>query len=144
MATRTLGIMVSALIAVLAGTVAARAHSQDPVRTTPTSTMSGVYTAAQAARGEATYMNVCAGCHSGKNYASQGFTQDWAGERLVELFDYLRTAMPKSAPGSLSAVENAEIVAFLLKINRVPAGKTELPTDPTALQSIVIEFPSAR
>jgi mono/diheme cytochrome c family protein len=146
MATRSFGVIVPVLFAALAlsGAVGARGRKQEPARPTPTSTMTGVYTAAQAAKGETTYMNVCVGCHSGKNYASEAFTKEWSGERLVELFDYLRTAMPKSAPGSLSAAENAQIVAYLLKINRVPPGKVELPTDHAALQSIVIEFPSAR
>jgi S-disulfanyl-L-cysteine oxidoreductase SoxD len=145
-ATRNLGVIGFAVIAgiAFAGALDAGERTQAPARTSPISTMTGVYTPAQAARGEATYLNVCAGCHSARNYASQGFTQEWSGHRLADLFDYLRGAMPKGDPGSVSAAEHAQVIAYLLKINRVPAGKVELPAERSALQSIVIEFPSAR
>lgn len=106
------------------------------------STLSGVYTAAQANRGEQSYMSFCAGCHSAGTYASPAFTRQWAGRPVAELFDYLIRTMPKNEPGSLSPAENAQVVAYLLKINRIPPGPVELPADPAALERITIEFPS--
>jgi S-disulfanyl-L-cysteine oxidoreductase SoxD len=136
-ATALVGIAAAALTVA----VNARARPQEPGRADAKSTMAGVYTLAQASRGETTYMNLCAGCHSARNYASQGFTLLWSGRKVVELFDYLRGAMPKTDPGSLTAAETTQVIADLLKINRVPAGKVALPATNAALQSIVLEFP---
>jgi hypothetical protein len=90
------------------------------------STMSGVFTAAQAGKGEELYMTLCTGCHAGGTYASLGAT--WTGRPVLEMFDLLQQTMPKNDPGSLTDAETARIVAYMLKINRVPVGKSELPS----------------
>ena len=53
-------------------------------------------------------------------------------------------AMPKDDPESLSVAERAQVVAYLLKLNGLPAGKTELPTDAEALKKIKIELPKEK
>jgi S-disulfanyl-L-cysteine oxidoreductase SoxD len=63
----------------------------------------------------------------------------WVGLPLVDLFTYLRESMPKSDPGSLSAQEYADVVAYMLRINGLPAGETPLPGDTTVLRKIRIE-----
>jgi hypothetical protein len=47
--------------------------------------------------------------------------------------------MPKTEPGSLSKEEYASIVAYLLKLNGMPAGKQPLPADTAALGKIRID-----
>ena len=50
--------------------------------------------------------------------------------------------MPKSDPGSLTPAEYAQAIAYLLKINDVPAGDHELPPDGEVLKKIRVEWPA--
>ena len=97
------------------------------------STWDGVYTEAQATRGSSQYFQHCAVCHAANlsgNYETSPlvgqFMPDWAGSTVDDLFDYISTAMPLNHPGSLNAEAYADIVAFLLKANGLPAGQSEL------------------
>jgi mono/diheme cytochrome c family protein len=105
------------------------------------SSMSGVYTAAQAARGEETYMSICVSCHPPATYTGAAFKTTWGGRPLSDLYTALNEKMPKNDPGSLSQDEYGQVLAWLLKINGNPAGKTELPAEIDALKQIRIETP---
>ncbi len=109
-----------------------------------TSTMTGVYSAEQATRGEATYMSICVSCHPGGTYTAANFKTTWNGRPLSELYDLVKDKMPKNDPGSLTPGEYTQSVAYLLKINGVPAGKNDLPADSDQLKKIRIEWPSER
>lgn len=122
----------------LAASLAARQADQKPPAAR--STMSGVYSAEQAAKGEELYLTLCTGCHSSRTYAS--LATAWTGRPVLELFDLVQTTMPKNDAGSLTSEETARILAFMLKINRVPAGKTELSVNRTELAQIRFEFPT--
>jgi cytochrome c len=96
----------------------------------------GVYTDAQADRGHTLYMQSCARCHGADLSGTfeipplmGRFMPYWSGSTLDVLFDYVSTAMPLDHPGALGANANADIVAFLLKSNAIPAGATELKAD---------------
>ncbi len=106
------------------------------------STMTGVYTAAQATRGEETYMAICVACHPRGTYTTTAFRAGWSGRPLSELFDLVKDKMPKSDPGSLTPGEYAQAIAYLLKINDVPAGEQELPPEGEALKKIRVEWPA--
>jgi len=105
-----------------------------------TTTTAGVYTAAQATRGEETYMGICVACHPRGTYSTAAFRTSWSGRQLSELFDQVKDKMPKNDPASLTPAEYAQVVAYLLKINDVPAGESELPPDSDALKKIRIEM----
>jgi hypothetical protein len=105
------------------------------------STMTGVYTAEQAARGEETYMAICVACHPRGTYTTTAFKTGWTGRPLSELFDLVKDKMPKSDPGSLTPGEYAQAIAYLLKINDVPAGEQELSPDGETLKKIRVEWP---
>jgi cytochrome c5 len=107
------------------------------------STSTGVYTAAQATRGEDTYMAICVACHPAGTYTTPAFKNAWNGRPLSDLFMLVSETMPKQEPASLTPKEYAQAVAYLLKINDVPTGKTELPTEIDALKKIKIEIPGA-
>ncbi|MEQ1896870.1 MAG: c-type cytochrome [Vicinamibacterales bacterium] len=105
----------------------------------------GVYSAAQAARGEKAYMRACGGCH--RDDASGGddsepplrgpnFTSNWEGASVAVLYDFIATNMPRTRPGSVPLEECVDIVAFLLKLNEMPEGTRELTTDIKALAAI--------
>jgi S-disulfanyl-L-cysteine oxidoreductase SoxD len=105
-------------------------------------TSSGVYTARQAAQGEQTYMNICVACHPPGTYTAPAFRNKWNGVPLSDLFGLVSHTMPKQEPGSLDAEEYAAVIAYMLKINGAPSGKTPLPTDASALKRIRIAMPS--
>jgi mono/diheme cytochrome c family protein len=114
----------------------AQAPAADPVGTSK-----GVYTAAQATRGEDTYMNLCVACHPAGTYTTPAFREKWNGQLVADLFALVSETMPKQEPASLTPKEYADIVAYLLKINEAPAGKEDLPADAAALKKIKIEMP---
>ena len=96
-----------------------------------------VYSIAQAARGEQTYMLKCVSCHPPGTYKAAVFL-NWQGRSLAELLAFLMEKMPKSDPGNLSPKEYAQVMAYLLKINGNPAGRVELPAETAALRGITI------
>lgn len=123
---------------------AAGGARQDAAGASPISTMTGVYNAAQATRGEETYMAICVACHPRGTYTTTAFKTAWNGRPLSDLFDLVREKMPKSDPGSLTPAEYAQAIAYLLKINDVPAGEQELPPDGEGLKKIRIEWPAGQ
>jgi mono/diheme cytochrome c family protein len=109
----------------------------------PKTTRAGVYSAAQAARGEQTYMDACVSCHPPGTHKGGAFL-DWQGYALDELVAFLTESMPEDDPGSLTPKEYTQVVAYLLKINGVPAGRDELSADPMRLRGIKIDFVPGR
>jgi len=107
---------------------------------------SGVFSAPQAARGEAIAGRRCASCHNadlaggqdGPALVGADVLQAWSGTSVGDLFDRIRTTMPADAPQSLSPQETADIVAFIVSQNKCPAGEKELPSDLEALKRIQI------
>jgi mono/diheme cytochrome c family protein len=105
---------------------------------------SGVYTEAQAKRGEAIYADRCASCHapdlSGIDQApaltGSDFTAEWNDQSVHDLFERVRISMPADKPGSLDGQQVAAVLAFILQKNDLPAGQTELPTTAEALKEI--------
>jgi mono/diheme cytochrome c family protein len=102
------------------------------------STADGVYTREQALRGQDVYAGNCKSCHTPESHAGPLFTSKWNGKPLLELYLYVRELMPKSEPGTLTPEEYADVVAYMLRMNRLPVGDNDLPTDTTALRSIRI------
>ena len=107
----------------------------------------GVYTDAQAKRGDVLYKEQCATCH-GDNLEGSGpmpplagkdFLVNWQGKTVGDLFEKVHTTMPATAPGSLTPVQSADIVAHMLAAGKYPAGATELDSKLEALQQIKID-----
>jgi S-disulfanyl-L-cysteine oxidoreductase SoxD len=112
-------------------------------------TQDGVYTAAQATRGEAVYGQKCTSCH-GADLAGDGqasplagkdFHTSWSDQTLNDLFERIRATMPADAPGSLKPEEVADVIAYILNKNDMAAGETELPADASALKAIKFTAP---
>lgn len=108
-----------------------------------TTTKSGVYTFEQAQRGRDVYLGQCRSCHTPETHTGPVFNALWNGKLLSELYVYLVDKMPKNNPGSLTEEEYADVTAYLLRMNRLPTGKAELPSDSTKLKSIKIELTTA-
>lgn len=105
-------------------------------------TLSGVFTAAQAKSGEDVYGSTClGGCHSLSSHKGIAFRHRWEGHPVSELYQLINDTMPNDDPGSLSSEQSLQLVAYLLKLNGMPAGSDALPSDATALKKIKIEMP---
>ncbi len=113
----------------------------------------GVYTEEQAKRGEAIYAARCERCHGaallGEGEATAltgpGFAANWEGVSMGELADRTRNTMPNDQPGTLSRQQVADVLAFVLRFDKFPAGDAELPVQAEALNQIrfVATKPSA-
>lgn len=107
---------------------------------------SGVYTEAQAYRGEKVADTTCIGCHgsgldggdSGPKLVGATFLENWSSQPVAVLFDWVRETMPADAPGTLSKDDTAAVVAYIFKVNKMPAGKQNLPSDRDELNRIQI------
>ena len=99
-----------------------------------TTVWDGVYTAEQAARGEAVYASHCSSCHqadfSGTEEASplsgDAFMQAWREDTVGNLYTRVRNLMPFDEPASLGDGAYLDSVAYLLQANGFPAGSREL------------------
>lgn len=107
----------------------------------------GVYTDEQARRGEPIYKKECAPCHgelltggeSSPPLSGGAFLSNWNGLSVGDLFDRIRKTMPQTAPGRLTKQQNADVLAFMLSVNKFPAGKTELYKQSEMLKEIRFE-----
>jgi mono/diheme cytochrome c family protein len=107
----------------------------------------GVFTAEQSARGEKLYAQNCASCHgttlaggeSAPPLTGGGFSSNWYGLTVGDLFERIRNTMPADRPGSIKRQQNADILSFILSMNRFPAGEGELPTQTELLKEIRLE-----
>src|SRR5688500_16842306 len=125
----TWGIRIASLTAALLVALTALTHGQ-AARTV----QDGVFTEAQAGRGQALYGQRCAGCHGptlggaqAPPLAGEPFVAKWRMEPLSALFIKIRYTMPPAAPAPLTSEQAVDLVAHILKTNKLPAGKTDLP-----------------
>lgn len=85
-------------------------------------------------------MVLCNSCHAPlNNHVGPIFKASWGGATAADMMDYLVAEMPKNDPGSLSRSEYASIMAYLFKLNGMPAGNTALATDAASLRKIRID-----
>ena len=105
----------------------------------------GVYTEAQAARGQAIYDAQCQACHGptlagkvGPPLAGPDFLLGWDKRPLADLVDKIRNTMPATKPGSLSPAQATDLVAHLLETSAFRAGSTELRNDETLKQIVLV------
>jgi mono/diheme cytochrome c family protein len=103
----------------------------------PRTVQDGVFSDAQAARGQTLYAQRCAGCHGpalagaqAPPLAGDAFASKWRLEPLSALFIKIRYTMPPTAPGAAAAAQltpeqGADLVAHVLKTNGFPAGKAD-------------------
>jgi mono/diheme cytochrome c family protein len=112
-----------------------------PVR----SVWDGAYTLNQAKRG-ALKSGLCSECHGdgfvggpAPELAGPAFTSKWDGSTVADLFEIVRLRMPDNDPGSLSREEYADLVAYILALNKFPSGNTEIATSVEPLKLIRID-----
>jgi mono/diheme cytochrome c family protein len=100
--------------------------------------MDGIFTAAQADRGQRLATANCFGCHSQNEWANPMFLSVYSSRPVGVLVSNIQATMPYDSPGRLSRQEYTDIVTYMLRLNRVPAGDTELPPDEAAQAAIMM------
>jgi len=131
--------------AVVAITTAMAAAEPTPAAPQAKTVWDGVYTEQQAARGAASFAASCTRCHSaepnageeGKALAGEAFWQSFRESTVDHLLDFVSKNMPNGAGGTLSANTYADLVAFILSRNSLPAGPTELTPESAAGVQII-------
>ena len=143
-----IGLLVATVTGALLGS-GLRAQQSTTSSTTPTagaSVSSGVYTADQAKRGQAMYVDACAKCHlddlsggaTSPPLVGDEFLKGWTGKTVGALFDEVRMTMPFDSPGKLTQEQYADVTAYILSANKFPAGSAELAHEVAPLQKIQI------
>jgi len=108
----------------------------------------GIYSEAQATRGERLYEQYCTEGHGARLQGNPAaplvgavFESRWADGQhtLDDLFYIVRTQMPYNAPGSLAKQQYADVVAYVLKMNGYVAGEAELTPSAAALEKITLQ-----
>jgi len=144
--TRVVG--VAAAVFVLTASAAAF-QDATPEAAAGTSVLAGVYTEDQAKRGEEVANKLCASCHgpdlsggeAGPALVGLEFIGNWNNLTLADFFDRVHATMPADSPGTMTPQQTSDVTAYVLKLNKYPAGATELATDLASLQGIKIEGP---
>jgi mono/diheme cytochrome c family protein len=105
----------------------------------------GVYTGAQATRGQAIFKDTCAPCHGemlegllGPPLAGDEFLKAWGNQPLAELVNKIQKTMPQSDPGTLTRPQAIDLVAHILQVGKFPAGQAALPEGEDALKQVVL------
>lgn len=105
-------------------------------------------TAAQAARGRAEYVRSCEDCHGanlddgefgGAPLKGLAFKEKWFGTTADSLYGFTSSAMPPDRPGRLSPQVYADLTAYILSVNGIQPGSTELPPDLDKLSNLMVE-----
>jgi mono/diheme cytochrome c family protein len=129
------------------GLVAAGAF-RSPVGAQATgSVWDGIYTEAQAKRGEAIYKAECMRCHGleleggemGPPLSGPAFSSNWNGLTVGDLFDRIRVNMPMDKPVKLPRAQYADVLSFLLSQQGFPKGQADLKMQSEFLKQIKYE-----
>ena len=93
----------------------------------------GWFTQAQVDRGRWEYAAKCTACHGVKLQGTGApplkgpeFAAQWNNKTLKDLYSFVHGQMPFGLPNSLKSQEYADLVAYVLSSNGLPAGQEEL------------------
>ena len=134
-------------------------YGTTPTTSTPTASATGTVTATTtsaatfqslAVEGKATYAKICAACHGQNGEGSATFPALWGSNATLgtykgsslftdgqSMLKFISTAMPLTAPGSLTATQYQQLLAFILIQNNLVAPSTTF--DVNNLGSIAIK-----
>lgn len=106
----------------------------------------GVYSEKQAQRGAQTYQQLCSRCH-GENLKGRGEAPPLIGTPLFDRWSYLtvhdlffaiQITMSHSRELFEPSDRVADVVSFVFRANKIPAGTDELPVSQEKLRQILI------
>ncbi len=110
-----------------------------------------LYSKAQATRGRIEYLQNCAMCHGplldgqmggfpGPALKGEDFADPSYDFHVSDIFNFVAKLMPAATPGSLSRDQDVQIMAYLLKENGYPSGKTELTYEGAERSKVPIRY----
>jgi mono/diheme cytochrome c family protein len=142
------GVVGAAAVVFAVSAAAVVASGQEPAAA-GASVLSGVYTEDQAKRGEVVSNKLCTSCHgpdlsggeAGPTLVGLEFIGNWNNLTVGDFFDRVHATMPADAPGTMTLQQTSDVTAYVLKLNKYPAGSAELPSELAALKNIKIEGP---
>lgn len=120
--------------AVWTGSVTLILAQPAPEAASPQTVWSGIYSEAQAFRGEKVADTACLGCHgagleggdSGPKLVGGNFLSAWHDKSVGELFEWIHKTMPENAPGTMKEEDVAAVLAYMFQRNDMPAGREAL------------------
>jgi cytochrome c len=140
-------------VLILASAFTAPASAQ----ATPATIWDGVYSEAQARRGEQVFKTECSYCHkedlsggffddglgrapalAGQRAFDSSFIDRWGGQTLGDMVATIAATMPQKRPASLTLDNYIDVATYLLSKNDVPHGASDLASDVDALGRIAI------
>ena len=117
------------------------AQVADAAKPESLTTLSRVYSAAQATKGREVFQTSCVSCHKSVELAGDKFWSGLIGKTVGDFFGYLRSSMPQDNPGGIGDDDYANVTAYILQLNTMPAGERPLPGDSAALAKIRVVRP---
>ena len=106
-------------------------------------TADGIFTVAQADRGEALFRSTCSECHDSADWTETGFKGRWEEQSVYQLWYYVNERMPYDDPWSLSRQETTDVLTYIFQLNGLPAGDAELATDDDSIDDFWIAWSPA-
>lgn len=103
-------------------------------------TADGVFTLAQAERGVDLFQSTCGECHDTADWIETGFKGRWEGQSVFQLWYYINDRMPYDDPWSLSRQQVTDVLTYILQLNGLPAGASELATDDDSIDDYWIAW----
>jgi hypothetical protein len=101
--------------------------------------LDGVYTSAQARRGQEQFAQHCVSCHgqdlagiSGPPLRGDRFLDQWREFPLAVLLNDMASQMPLGNPGKLPPTSYVDIAAYVIEANGIPVGNSELTEEVAA------------
>lgn len=138
-ATTILSLTTIAAVALCTPVQAQSASEQQDGPVNPRSVLDGVFTEAQAARGESVFGDVCTMCHRIREFTAGSHVPTAKFDNVGDMFMRIWTRMPMDDPGGLSLEEYIAVVTYILQQNGYPAGAEALPADVNKLREIRLE-----
>mgnify|MGYP001162130181 CR=1 FL=1 len=118
------------------GTLAIAAGLSQCGENKPKTSADGIFTAAQADRGDALFGQHCARCHSIQEFTGTSFNTVWADTPASSLYLRIANTMPMDQPGSLGTEQTTALLAHILDSNGMPSGDKPLTGDLSWLTGI--------
>jgi mono/diheme cytochrome c family protein len=102
----------------------------------------GVFSPAQAVRGERLFGSICINCHEIAEFTgADAYLEEVDGKPLWDTFEYVWSEMPEDDPSSLNPEDYAAVLAYIFSVYGMPSGDADLPIDRDSLRAITIVRP---
>lgn len=95
-----------------------------------------MFSALQVRRGNEQFSATCSACHSVGEFADSGFQARWSRRSVGDLYERIITTMPDDAPGILTPEQTINLVSYILEMNGLEAGSSNLDPDQEELDAI--------